>query len=154
MDVADRQRGAQLAAQGGGALGLVQPPGHHVQLHLPHGALEAQQHPIVDIGGVVDAVWVDQQGCRDPGELHQPGHVGVAAGQPGDLDPKDRPDLAPADPHDQLVEPFPGHAPPAGDPQVGVDHLHVLAGPAQPDGLLHQAVLAHRGLGVLADLRH
>jgi hypothetical protein len=59
---------------------------------------EPEQHPVVDVARVVDAVGVDQQGAGDPGELHQPGNVGVAAGQPGDLDPQDHTDLAAADP--------------------------------------------------------
>src|SRR6266542_2769174 len=56
----DRQRGAQLAALGRGALVGVEPLGHHVQFHFSHGALEAQQDAVVHIGRVVDAVRVDQ----------------------------------------------------------------------------------------------
>ena len=64
MDVADRQRGAQLAAGGRGALGRLQPLRHHMQLHLPDGGLHPEQHPVVDIAGIVDAVGVDQQRLR------------------------------------------------------------------------------------------
>ena len=154
VHVADRQRGAQLAARGRGAFGRLQALGHHVQLHLAHRGLQPEQHPVVDIGGIVDAVGVDQQRFGDRGELHQPRHLRVGAGQPGDLQPEDRPDLAGAHPRHQLGEPGPGHAPPARHPQVGVDHHHRLAGPAQPHRLLDQPVLAHRRLGVLPHLRH
>ena len=154
VDQPDRQRGAQLAALGRGPLVGVQPLGHHVELHFSHGPLEAQQHAVVHIGGVVDAVRVDQQRAGDPGELRQPGHVGIGPGQPGDLDPEDGPDIAGADPGDQPGEPFPGHSPLAGDPQVGVDHLDVAACPAQRSCLAGQGVLAPGRLGVLADLGH
>jgi hypothetical protein len=40
----------------------------------------------------------ERQRVRDHRELHQPGHLGVRAGQPGDLDPEDRADLSAADP--------------------------------------------------------
>ena len=154
VDVSDRQRGAQLAPRGGGLLAGLQPLRHHMQFHLPDGGLHPEQHPIVDIARIVDAVRIDQQRLGDRCELHQPGHLGIRAGQPGDLDPEDRPDLPGAHPAHQLGEPRPGHAPPARHPQVGVDHHHVGAGPPEPDRLLGQPVLARRGLGVLADLRH
>ena len=41
---------------------------------------------------------------------------------------------------------------PRREAQVGVDHLDVGGGPAQPGRLAGQVVLAQRGLGVLADL--
>ena len=154
VQVADRQRGAQLAAGGGGLLAGLQPLRHDVQFHLAEGGLHPQQHPVVDIAGVVDAVGVDQQRLGDRRELHQPGHLGVGSGQPGDLHPEDRADLARAHPAHQLGEPGPGHAPPARDTQVGVDHQHVGPGPAQPHRLLGQPVLAGSGLGVFADLGH
>ena len=94
VEVADRQRGAQLAAGGRGAFGRVQALGHHVQLHLAHRGLQPEQHPVVDIGRIVDAVGVDQQRLGDRGELHQPRHLRVGAGQPRDLQPEDRADLA------------------------------------------------------------
>jgi hypothetical protein len=31
-----------------------------MQLHLPDGAFHPEQHPIVDIAGIVDAIGVDQ----------------------------------------------------------------------------------------------
>ena len=123
VDQPDRQRGAQLAAPGRSALVRLQPLGHHVQFHFSHGALEPQDDAVVHVGGIVDAVGVDQQRAGDPGEFRQPGHVGIGPGQPGDLDAEDRPDLAGADPGDQVGESLPGHPPLAGDPQVGVDHL-------------------------------
>jgi hypothetical protein len=154
VDQPDRQRGAQLAAPGRGPLVGLQPLGHHVQFHFSHGPLEPQDDAVVHVGRVVDAVGVDQQRAGDPGEFRQPGHVGVGPGQPGDLDPEDRPHIAPAHPGHQLGEPFPGHSPLPGDPQVGVDHLDVAACPAQPGRHLRQAVLALGRLGVLADLGH
>jgi hypothetical protein len=86
-----------------------------VELYFSHGPLEPQEHPVVDIAWIVDAAGVDQQSAGDLGELHQPGDVGVAAGQPGDLDPEDRTHVAAADPRHQVGESFPGDAEPARD---------------------------------------
>ena len=123
-----------------------------MELCLAHLALEAQKEPVVDVGQVIDAIVVDDQGGCQAGQLQQPGKAGVGAGEPGDLQPEHRTHLARAHPRDQLPEPVPvtGGAP--GQAQVGVDHLDRRARPAQPGRLPGQVVLAQRGLGVLADL--
>ena len=140
VDVADRQRGAQLAAGGGGAFRALQPAGQQVQLGLAHRALQPQQQPVVEVGQVVDAVAVDDQGVGQPGQLQQPGQVRRGAGQPGDLQPEDRADLAQAHPRDQPAEPVAALGRAARHAQVGVDHLdRVAAVPAQRDRLLGQA---------------
>src|SRR5450755_593046 len=64
------------------------------------------------------------------------------------------PNIAPADLAHQLAEAFPRDTEAARDAQVGVDDLDIRARPAEPDRFVGQAVLPHRGLGMLADLRH
>ena len=64
VDEADRQRETQLASLGRGPLGSLEPPGQEVQLGFGHGALQAEQEPVVEVGQVVDAVGVDDQTCR------------------------------------------------------------------------------------------
>jgi hypothetical protein len=59
VDIADRQREAQLAPLRRGPLGALEPAGQQVQLGLAHRALQAQQQPVVEVGQVVDAVGVD-----------------------------------------------------------------------------------------------
>ena len=117
-----------------------------------HLALEAQKQPVVDVGQVIDAVAVDDQGGRQAGQLQQAGQVRVGAGKAGDLQPEYRPDLAQAHPGDQLLEPVPVGGAAPGQAQVGIDHLDAGSGPAQPGRLGGQVVLARGGLGVLADL--
>jgi hypothetical protein len=152
VDEPDRQRDAQLAAAGGSPLGLVHPAGQPVQLCFAHLALKPEKEPVVDVGQLIDAVAVDDQGGCQAGQLQQAGQVGVGAGKPGDLQPEHRPDLAQAHPGDQLLEPFPVAGAAAGQAQVGVDDLDVAGRPAQPRRQVGQPVLAGGGLGVLADL--
>ena len=128
VDVADRQRDAQLAAFGRGAFGTLQSASQQVQLGLAHRALQAQQQPVVELGQVVDPVGVDDQRVGEPGIFQQPGQVRRRAGQPRDLQPEDRADLAEADPRDQPLEPVPALDRAAGHPQVGVDHLDARGG--------------------------
>ena len=152
VDQPDRQRGTQLAALGGGPLGRLQPPGHDVQLRLAHRGFQAQDQPVVEIRQVVDPVAVDEQRTGQPGHLRQPGQVRVRAAQPGDLQPEHRPDLAQAHPRHQLPESLTVRRRRPGQAQVPVDHLHILACPAQRHRGVGQRVLPQRRLGVLADL--
>ncbi len=95
----------QLAPGGRGTLGLVHAAGQDVQLGLRHGAFQPQQHPVVKIRKVVDAVGVDDQGVGQAGQLQQLGQVGRGAGQAGDLQAEDGTNLAQADPAHHLLEP-------------------------------------------------
>ena len=153
VDVADRQRHPQVPAFGRGPFRPLQPAGQQVQLGLAHRALQPQQQPVVEVGQVVDPVAVDQQRVGEPGQLQQPGQVRRRAGQPGNLQPEDRPDLAEADPADHLAEAAAVLGGPAGQAQVGVDDHHVAVGPAQPHRLVGQRVLPGGRLGVLPHLR-
>ena len=65
------------------------------------------------------------------------------------LDAEDGPDFPGAEPGDQLGEPFPGNAPLAGDPQVGVDHLDVAARPPISAALSARAAVLLAGLETL-----
>jgi hypothetical protein len=114
---------------------------------------QAEQQPVVEIGQVVDAVAVDQQSVGQAGQFQQPGQVGRGTGQPGDLQPEDRADLAETDLRYQSAESVAALDGAARDTQIGVDDLDTLAVPAQRHGMVDQAVLAGGGFGVLADLR-
>jgi hypothetical protein len=64
-----RQRDPQLAA---GRL-VPQPAEHpgaqHLQLRLGHGALEAQEEPVIEHAGMIDADLVGDQGIGDPAQV-------------------------------------------------------------------------------------
>ena len=94
----DRQAAAQLAAGGLVADPAVEAGAQDVQLGLGHGALHAQQQPVVEQPRVVDAVGVGDQRVGHPGQVQQPVPVGVVAGQPGHLQRQHDPDLARARP--------------------------------------------------------
>jgi hypothetical protein len=148
----DGQRDAQLTAARRGPFRLIQPAGQPVELSFGHLALQTQEEPVVDVGQLIDAVAVDDQGAGQAGQLQQAGQVRVGAGKPGHLQPEHRTDLAHAHPGDQLLEPFPVGGAAPRQPQIAVDHLDARGGPAQPGGQGGQAVLPRGGLGVLADL--
>ncbi len=121
VQVADRQRGAQLAAAGRGSLRALQTSCEKVQLRLAHRAFQAEQQPVVEIGQVVDAVAVDQQSVGQAGQFQQPGQVRRGTSQPGDLQPEDRADFAETDLRHQSAESVAALGGAARDTQIGVD---------------------------------
>ena len=80
-DQPDRQPAAQLAAGGLAADPAVEAGAQDVQFGLGHGALHAQQHPVVEQARMVDTVGVGDQRVGHPGQVQQPVPVGVVAGQ-------------------------------------------------------------------------
>ncbi|MGB8383542.1 MAG: hypothetical protein WCG47_20215, partial [Dermatophilaceae bacterium] len=82
-DQADGQGAEQLAAGGFVADPAVQPRPQDVQLGFAHGALHAEQQPVVEHRRVVDAVGVGDEGVGHPGQVQQPVPVAVVTGQPG-----------------------------------------------------------------------
>ncbi len=151
-DQADGQRAAQLAARGLVADPAVEPGPQGVQLGLGHGALQPEQHPVVEHPRVVDAVGVGDQRVGHPGQVQQPVPVGVVAREPGDLQSEHDPDVAERDLPGQLGEPGPARCRRAGHPQVGVDHADPGPRPAERDRPLDEAVLPGGRLPVALDL--
>ena len=137
-----------LVFQPGGETGFDQ-----MQLGLRHGALEPQHESVVEIGRVIDAVGVGDQGVGDRAQIQQLIPVGVVAGQPRHLDAQHDPDLAQPDVGDQLLEPDPPLGLRPGAAQVSVDHHHLVGRPAQRNRTFPQFVLAGKGFGVLDHLR-
>ena len=69
VDQPDRQRHAQLAAAGLGQLPAEQAGPDEVQLGLAHGALQAEQQPVVEVGRVIEPVLVADQGVADMAQI-------------------------------------------------------------------------------------
>ena len=127
----DRQSATQLAAGGLAADPAVEAGAQDVQFGLGHGALHAQQHPIIEQPRMVDPVGIGDQRVGHPGQVQQPVPVGVVAGQPRHLQRQHDPDLAEPDLGGQLGEPGPAGGARAADAEVVVDHPDRAARPAQ-----------------------
>ena len=101
-----------------------------MQLGLAHGALEAEQQPVVEVGRVIEAVLVADQRAGQRADLQQPVPVGVVAGQPGHLQAEHDPGPAHADLGDQALEAVPVGGRGAGLALVGVDDDDLLGWPS------------------------
>ena len=148
----DRQRGDQLAAAGLGHDPAAQPGPDEMQFCFRHLPFHAQQQPVVEVTGVIEAVFVADQRAGHAAQLQQLVPVGGVAGQPGAFQAQDDPGPAEGDLGDQLLESFPVGGAGAGLALVDVDDGDLAGGPAQRDRPAAQVVLADRGLGVVQDL--
>ena len=111
-----------------------------------------EQEPVVEGAGVIEAVFVADQGAGHAAQLEELVPVGGVAGQPGAFQAQDDPGPAEGYLGDQLLESFPVGGAGAGLPLVDVDHGDLAGGPAQRDRPAAQVVLADRGLGVVEHL--
>ena len=83
VDESDGEGDPQLAAARPALDAAAQPGAEQMEFGLAHGALEAEEEPVVEVGGVVDAVLVEDQGVGEGAQLEQPVPVGVVAGEDG-----------------------------------------------------------------------
>jgi len=115
-----------------------------VQLRLGDLALEAQQHPIVDILQVIDPVRVGDQRPGQRAQVKQPMPVRRAARDPGGLSREDQPDMAEADLRDHLLECQPAVAARGRAARVLIDHRHRARRPTQLDRPVRERILKRR----------
>src|SRR5207237_10473125 len=71
----------QLATAGLVQSPLVHPDAEEMQLGLAHDPFETQEQTVVEVGGVVQAIVVAQEGTEQAAGAHQGSPVRVGAGQ-------------------------------------------------------------------------
>ena len=152
-DEPDRQRLAQLPTPSLVADPALQPGAQHVQLRLGHRALQPQQQAVVERPGVIQPVGVADHRVGHAAQIQQPVPVDVVARQAGYLQAEHQPGVPERDLRRQPREPRALRHPGAGDPEIVVDHHHLLAREPELDRALDQRVLAGGRLDVSLELR-
>ena len=127
IDEPDRQRRGQLAAAGLGEQPAAEPGPQQVQLGFGHLAFQAEQQPVVEGTGVIEAVLVEDERLGQRADLEQPVPVGVVAGQAGYLEADDA-RLAHANVGHQTLEALPALGARPGPAQIVVDDHDLVAG--------------------------
>ncbi len=75
-----------------------------MQLGLAHRALQAEQQPVVEVAGVVEAVLIQDEGVGEGADLQQAVPVRGVARQAQDLEAEHHAHLAQSDGGDQALE--------------------------------------------------
>jgi hypothetical protein len=123
-----------------------------VQLGLAHNPLHAQHQAVIEQSRVIHPIGVGDQRVARASQIQQPVPRAVIAGQPGDLQRDNDPDLAQRHLGHQRLKPRPLPQRRARHTKIGVDDPDLATGPAQHYGPFHQVILSGGGLGVALEL--
>jgi len=107
-----------------------------VQLCLAHGALEPEQETVVEVRGVVDPVFVQDQRVEQGADLEQPVPIRVVAGEPRDFESEHDAGAPHADFGDELGEAFAVGCRGCRATEVLVDDHDLVLRPAERHGSL------------------
>jgi hypothetical protein len=105
-----------------------------VELGLAEGALEAEQHAIVEVAGVIQSVLVADERVGQPADLQQPVPVCVVAGQSAALEAEYDTGPSHADVGHEPLEAFSVGGGGARVALVDIDDDDLFGCPAQLDG--------------------
>src|SRR5256885_2087326 len=125
-----------------------------MQLRFAHRSLETKQKPIVEVGRVVDTVFIEDQRVGQRADLKQSVPIRVVAGESRDLQPHHDPCASQPHVSYELAKAFPASRRGARLTLVGVDHDDALVSPAQSGRTSTQSILALGALDVLEHLLH
>ena len=123
-----------------------------MQLGLAHRALEAEQKAIVELGRIVDAVFIEDEGCGQGAQLDEAMPIGRVAGEPRDFQAHDDAGLAERHLADEFLEAVARRRARSGLAEIAIDDMNVLDRPACGDRAITQRILALRTLAVFGDL--
>ena len=148
------QRGAdpQLAAARLVELPPDQTRAQHMQLRLRHRTLETEQKSVIEVGRVVEPVFVQNERFAQRADLQQAMPVAGVTGESRDLQPHDHADATEADVGDDALKADPLDRRRARQPQVVIDDHDLVGRPAERQGPPLQGVLPGRALLMVVHL--
>lgn len=123
-----------------------------MQFRFAHRPFESQKQTVVEVGGIVDSILVDDQRIPDDARFDEALRVAAAASEPRDLDADDDAGAAEADLADQtlkadaLMRALPGTA------EIVIDDEDLLFGPTEFAGALGKGILPFGAFPVSQDL--
>ena len=123
-----------------------------MELGLTHRALEAQQQPVVEVTGIVDAVLVEDERVGERADLEEPMPVGGAPREPRDFQAHGETDPPEADLSHQPLEAVARGGAGGREPLVLVDYDDLLGAPAEGIRPALEVVLARGALAMLDHL--
>ena len=104
------------------------------------------------LGRIVDAVFVEDEGCGQGAQLDEAMPIGRVAGEPRDFQAHDDAGLAERHFADELLEAVALRRARSGLAEVAIDDANTLGRPACGNRAITQRILALRTLAVLGDL--
>jgi hypothetical protein len=109
------------------------PSTQDVQFGLAHRTFEAEQEPVVELGGMVDAVGVADEGVGEAAKIEEPIPIGIVASQTGDFESEHDADVPEADFRSQTREAASFDRARPGKAEIFVDDSDLLGRPSEFD---------------------
>ena len=125
-----------------------------VKLRFAHRSLETEKETVVEVRRIVNAILVEDQRVGQGADLEQAMPVGVVPGEPRDLEPHHDARAAESDIRHEPPKPLPPRRGCARLSLVGIDHDHLIVGPAERRSARPKRILPLRALDVLDHLLH
>src|SRR5712692_1655321 len=114
----------------------------HKKFSLRHRSLQAQQKTIIECRGIIEPLFIQDQGVGERTNLQEMVPIAGVACEPGDFQPQDQPDL----PESNFGnEPLEAQAVDSGSSRVAqilINHDNALVSPSQRASSLTQRILA------------
>ena len=152
VDESDGQREGELAAAGLVEEAAAQSRLDHVHLGLRDSALQSEEEPIIEVGGVVEAILIADDSGGERAELQEVLPIDTVASESRDLDPEHDAGVAEGDFADEVLKAIAVVGVFGRMSQVGIDNVYVVERPAERERAIAQGVLALSALDVLDDL--
>jgi hypothetical protein len=151
VDESNRWPHDQLAALGFVQDATLQSGPQNVQFGFTHGSLQSEQQAIIEVRGIIDAIFVQDEGVGKGAYFQQTMPVGGVACQPRNFQAEHDPRLAHADRRNQPLKTLSirGSSRLA---EISVDDHDMVLRPAQSNGALTKAILTLRAFGVFEHL--
>jgi len=125
---------------------------NHVQFGLTHGPLQTKQQPIIERGGIVEPILIQDQGLGQGAHLEHAMPIAGIAGQPRDLQAQDEADAPQSHLRHQPLESEPVRHRCSRVSQILVDDDDLVVRPAQCDRPLAERILACGAFAMRQDL--
>ena len=151
-DISQRRRHRQLAAARLVELSADQARAQHVQLGFTHRPLEPEQQAVIEVGRIVEPVFVQNERLAQGADLEQAMPIARVTGESRDLQSHDHAHAAEADVGDDPLKPGPLDCRRARQTEVFIDDHDLVGRPAQRQGPPLQRVLPGGAFLVLVHL--
>ncbi len=122
-----------------------------MEFGFTHRALQPQEQAVIKMGGVVDAIFIENECVGERAQFEEPMPIGRIARETRNLQPQHDAGASEADFGHEALKAFAIRRG-ARLTQIGVDDVHALDWPAERHRALAKRVLPHGAFGILKHL--
>jgi hypothetical protein len=112
-------------------------------------SIQTEQKPVIEVGWIVNPIFIEDEGARKGTQLDQPVPIGGIPRQPRHFKSHHHAHLAESNLADKSLKSVPTGRLGAGFAEIAIEDVNTFQRPSQRHGAIAQCVLALRALSVL-----